>query len=361
MSEQEVIQEPLTCQEEPEPTTQVAIYNPQSLIQLAIQKDFDVERLKQLMELQERWQANEAKKAFVRAMTEFKKNPPKIFKDSHVKFDAGKGKVEYNHATLANVASVTADALSKHGLSARWETKQDSGQVYVTCIITHVDGHSESTCLNAAPDTSGSKNPIQAIGSAVTYLQRYTLLTITGLATNEFEDDGRASGKPVEQKPPVKTTAKKPEPTKGTTTRVTLEEQAQITFKKNCSYAQKELNILTGSDEAFWQVIGNSGFSSIEEIPANKYNIIRDSLKLKMNELKSDAAANEFKDVGKGRKPVTNQELADYYDEHAPGGQGKRPARTLEVQTVIDWCIKQKDFYIDPVTKLIYKASEVSE
>ena len=52
-------------------------------------------------------------------------------------------------------------------------------------------GHSESTTLQSPPDASGGKNSIQAIGSAVTYLSRYTLLAITGLATGENEDDGQ--------------------------------------------------------------------------------------------------------------------------------------------------------------------------
>ena len=53
-------------------------------------------------------------------------------------------------------------------------------------------GHSESTTLEAAADQSGGKNAIQAIGSTVTYLERYTLLALTGLATHE-DDDGAGS------------------------------------------------------------------------------------------------------------------------------------------------------------------------
>ena len=62
----------------------------------------------------------------------------------------------------------------------------------VTCKITHVKGHSEETTLSAPSDTSGSKNAIQAIGSTITYLERYTLLALTGLATSEMDDDGKS-------------------------------------------------------------------------------------------------------------------------------------------------------------------------
>ena len=37
---------------------------------------------------------------------------------------------------------------------------------------------------------TGSKNAIQAIGSTVSYLCRYTLLCVTGLATSDPDDDG---------------------------------------------------------------------------------------------------------------------------------------------------------------------------
>jgi hypothetical protein len=47
--------------------------------------------------------------------------------------------------------------------------------------------------LAAAPDASGSKNAIQAIGSTISYLERYTLLALTGLATHDMDDDGQAS------------------------------------------------------------------------------------------------------------------------------------------------------------------------
>lgn len=44
--------------------------------------------------------------------------------------------------------------------------------------------------MRASPDNSGSKNAIQAVGSTVTYLQRYTLLAATGLAAAGQDDDG---------------------------------------------------------------------------------------------------------------------------------------------------------------------------
>ena len=168
-----------------------------------VQKDgnMDVEKLSELLKIQERYEANQAKKAYHQAMSDLKADPPEITKDRHVHYKTKTGETDYDHATLGNVTSCINKALSEHGLTASWVTSQDNGSVMVTCKITHVLGHSESTCLSAAPDNTGSKNPIQAIGSTVTYLQRYTLLALTGLATSDQDDDG---GPPKDTKPAPK-------------------------------------------------------------------------------------------------------------------------------------------------------------
>lgn len=161
---------------------------PAELIKVAVSGGADLDKLEKLLDLQVKWEANEAKKAYHRAMTAFKANPPEIIKDKQVAYK----EVKYKHASLANVTEQINSALSAHGLSASWQTQQD-GAVSVICKITHVLGHSEETKLSAPADNSGSKNSIQAIGSTITYLQRYTLLALTGLATYDQDDDGRAS------------------------------------------------------------------------------------------------------------------------------------------------------------------------
>jgi hypothetical protein len=162
--------------------------------QALVQGGVDLEKLEKLLNLQKDYEANEARKAYHKSMALFKANPPKIDKDKAVAY----GNTKYNHASLGNVTEKINAELSKYGLSASWTTKQN-GQVCVTCRITHELGHSEETTLCAASDTSGSKNAIQAIGSTITYLERYTLLALTGLATYEQDDDGQAAGaKPAE-------------------------------------------------------------------------------------------------------------------------------------------------------------------
>ena len=85
-------------------------------------------------------------------------------------------------------------------MSCNWTTEQneDTGIIRVTCTIKHRAGHSESTSLKSKADPSGGKNAIQAIASAITYLERYTFLAITGLATRDIEDDDGAGSEPEE-------------------------------------------------------------------------------------------------------------------------------------------------------------------
>lgn len=161
----------------------------------------NLEMVSRLMDLQERFDANEARKAFVSALSAFKANPPELLKNRHVSFVNSKNQtVAYDHSSLDLVSSEIGKALSAHGLSHRWDVKQDEkGRIKVTCFLQHSLGHSESVSLESGADDSGSKNNIQAVGSTISYLQRYTLLAITGMATKDQDDDGAASGKGEER------------------------------------------------------------------------------------------------------------------------------------------------------------------
>lgn len=164
---------------------------PVELLRIAVSQNADIDKLTKLMDLQERWERNEARKAFVVAMNAFKSDPPTILKNKHVKA----GQAEYDHATLDHVCRAVIQGLSKNGISHRWKMEQSDPWIKVTCVLTHDLGHSEDTTLQGAPDQTGSKNSIQAVGSTVTYLQRYTLLAACGLAaTNDTDGKIAAQG-----------------------------------------------------------------------------------------------------------------------------------------------------------------------
>ena len=158
---------------------------PLAMAMQAMKAGMSISDMRGMLELQKDWEANEARKAYVQAMSDFKRNPPEIFK---LKDGVCSG-TQYMHATLGDVTTAIMQALAEHGISHRWDTSQETGRIVVTCILTHKLGHSETTTLEGSPDDSGKKNRIQQVASTVTYLQRYTLLAATGLATKDIEDD----------------------------------------------------------------------------------------------------------------------------------------------------------------------------
>lgn len=174
---------------------QRAVITPMSVLEIAVQQGADIEKLTALMALQERWEANQARKSYNTAMAEFKKNPPRIEKNKHVKAGKGPDAPQYWHPTLDHVTDTITAALSAVGISHKWKVNQTE-QIAVTCVLTHEMGHSEETTLRAAADTSGSKNSIQAIGSTVTYLERYTLLAAVGMAAVGIDNDGQGDKLP---------------------------------------------------------------------------------------------------------------------------------------------------------------------
>jgi len=161
---------------------------PMTLIEAAISQNADIDRLEKLWELQQRYEASEARKAYNTAMAAFRAECPKIEKNKRVAFATQRGNTQYRHATLDHAIEVIQPILAKHGLSYSWRTEQKGSLITVTCIVTHIAGHSESTSMFGEPDTSGTKNSIQAVGSTVTYLQRYTLFSILGLAAGDDTD-----------------------------------------------------------------------------------------------------------------------------------------------------------------------------
>lgn len=154
----------------------------------AADKEYDVAKLKELLAVKREWEQDEARKAFVVALNAFKADPPQVLKDAQVSF--GAGRTAYKHAALDKASEIIGAALARHGISHRWNVEQGE-KIKVTCILTHALGHSESVTMEATPDTSGSKNSIQAIGSTVSYLQRYTLFAASGIAPKNADDDGR--------------------------------------------------------------------------------------------------------------------------------------------------------------------------
>lgn len=200
--------------EDPNIETALAKSSPGSIARLLAERPdpANVEAIHRLLDLQLRYDAEAARRAYVDAMSQFKASPPKILKNKQARLERnGTILFSYRHASLDHIVSEVAPALSVHGLSHAWSTSTDAGKARVTCRVTHRLGHAEETTLEAPFDTSGGKNAIQAVGSTVSYLQRYTLLALLGLSPHDVDDDGAAMG----DRAPIQQPQRRAEPSQG--------------------------------------------------------------------------------------------------------------------------------------------------
>lgn len=181
--------------DQPRSMSMASAPTPALLLQMAVQQGADLDKLERLMALQERWEANESRKAYDKAFSDFKAESIRIIKNRDVTAGPLNGK---KYAELFAVVNAITPALSKHGLSSSWKlTKDERDWIEVTCTIKHVGGHFESVSMGGPPDAGGAKNAIQARASTVSYLERYTLKAVTGLSEQEDDSDGSVMAAPI--------------------------------------------------------------------------------------------------------------------------------------------------------------------
>jgi hypothetical protein len=91
------------------------------------------------------------------------------------------------YADLAEVLNTVRPVFAKHGLGILQSTEFNGELVSVTTTITHESGGYVSSTASCVP----SKTDGQGIGSATTYLRRYSLASMSGVA--QEDDDGQSS------------------------------------------------------------------------------------------------------------------------------------------------------------------------
>lgn len=124
-------------------------------------------------------------KAFAQARAEF--IPLDTNQTAEVQMKQG-GQYTFDYADLASLQAATVPALSKYGLSIFqpwWQ--EDKGFVSLT-ILAHESGASMETEVFFIED--GNK---QALGSALTYIQRYQWRSVCGISASKDDDDGNKS------------------------------------------------------------------------------------------------------------------------------------------------------------------------
>lgn len=91
------------------------------------------------------------------------------------------------YADLAEILNTTRPVFAKHGLSLSQFPGFDGSLASVTTLVAHSSGGYISSVSSCVP----AKSDAQGIGSATTYLRRYSAAAAAGIA--QEDDDGNAA------------------------------------------------------------------------------------------------------------------------------------------------------------------------
>ena len=106
--------------------------------------------------------------------------------------DAGNPFYHSKYATLSECWDVARKPLTDNGLSVLQLPQEVIDSVKLETILLHSSGEFITSCYIMKP----VKNDPQGVGSCLTYLRRYALCSVVGLAPTNDDDDGNvASGK----------------------------------------------------------------------------------------------------------------------------------------------------------------------
>lgn len=185
----------------PEPVTPTAASEGGGLLvmieRLATNPQLNIEVFDRLLSARRQEEDRAAERAFNAAMSLAKGALQPVLKTRDVDFQSNKpgaARTKYRYENFADVARVVDPVFSAHGLSYRFSIEQQGDMARVTCIVSHADGYSERVKLESKVDPGNTgMTMVQALGSTLTFLQRYSLRSAIGLAA-AVDDDGRGAG-----------------------------------------------------------------------------------------------------------------------------------------------------------------------
>jgi hypothetical protein len=171
---------------------------PMILLQQAIESGLNPDHLEKLMQLQERYERNQAEKQFASAMHECQQDMPKVVRNAQNK-QTGSW-----YADLESVQAAARPTYTKHGFSLSYGEADCPVASFkrTVCDVRHVGGHSVRYHLDLPIDGVGAKgnaigamNPVQGCISTTSYGQRRLLCMIFNITLAGEDDDGQIAAK----------------------------------------------------------------------------------------------------------------------------------------------------------------------
>jgi hypothetical protein len=164
---------------------------PMALIELAVKQGADPDQLGKLMDLQERWDALQAAKAFAASMAAAQTEMPIVVKDG------------FNQSTNSRFAKKqTIEKAIKpiylaHGLTVQLSEDPNprEGWITVKAVVSHVSGHIErhyrtGPIDNKGPKGNPTKSELHGCESTFNYLSRRLICGIFNVTESDQESDG---------------------------------------------------------------------------------------------------------------------------------------------------------------------------
>lgn len=138
-------------------------------------------------------------KEIIKALAQFQDECPAIKKDS----SAGTGNFSYKYGSLPHILEAIKPHLKTAGLTYAQPISILEGQRCIVTQLYHVESGEKIESVIDMPDIElKGMNQYQSMGSGITYLRRYALMSILGIVAEE--DDNDAAGEEVKKTPEQK-------------------------------------------------------------------------------------------------------------------------------------------------------------
>ena len=170
----------------PDELQPVQTTNPLMLLQSALDRGIDVEKLGKLMDLAERWQAQESAKAWGEAIKRFQSLCPPIGKTAMIPDKQGNPK--YYFADYEDIMQVAQPILDQCGIVLTFDTEPAGPLMKTTCRV-RVGTHMEATSVVLPHPQIPNANATQMAGGALTYGQRYSMKAALNIRIKGEDND----------------------------------------------------------------------------------------------------------------------------------------------------------------------------
>lgn len=161
---------------------------PAEMIREAVRGNADLDKLKQLLEIQKDWEANEARKSYAKSFAIAQAHILPVIKRKFNK------QTQSNYAELSNIIETAQPIYTNEGFSVTFDEGDcpKDGHARILANVLHYQGHKEQYHLDIPLDGVGIKGnanmtPIHGKASCVSYGKKYLLCMIWNIPTSDID------------------------------------------------------------------------------------------------------------------------------------------------------------------------------